>query len=172
MGQCVYLDTGVLIPLLWDRDRDRENHCRSVVRELRGVVRKYEHRTVKIPRIVIGEAISKYIDDVREESTGFSHQPDQTDLVKNLYEVISNLDAELVTIDNGCYGLAQTLNREDSRLNGTDLYIASMAVYDRSATHLIALDSDLIESTAITEIANKRQSRGEREHGLKVQNNY
>jgi len=171
MPQHIYVDTGVLVPLLWDRDPDQEVFCRVLVDDVRGAVKSHGHQ-VKLPNTVLGELLSTYLRDIENGAVGRAHRPDQTSFLADLYELVEDLEADFEPIPTECHRIARTLSDRDRELGFNDLYIASMAICDAQSTHLLALDNDIIETRAITELARERYDNDRRDHRLSVTNEY
>lgn len=172
MPEHIYLDTGMLVPLLWDRDPDQQDYCQDRIDALRGQVRSYDDKHVKIPKLALGEAVSRYFEDVRDGEVGDEHVPARTDLVKNIHEVLDATEAELQSVQTECHEIARELRRDDRELGYNDLYIAATALADSHSTYLLALDSDLITSRSIQTVGRRRHSDGKREYPLQVDNRY
>lgn len=168
MGQHIYLDTNFIIPLLWDRDPDQRDFCRSEIDTLRGEVRRYEQKTVRIPKLVIGEAVNKYIQDVLNGDTS-TPLPPKDPFMSNLLNIIEDIEAESVSLQTDCWEVARQLRRDDRELGNNDLFIAASAITDPDSTHLPSTDDDILETRSIKRVAGNRDSR---DYGLTVSNQY
>ena len=164
MVQVVHLDANILIPILWDRDPGLESASKALVKRLRGEVKSQPNREVKIPKLTVGEVLDKYFEDLNGRSV-----PSRSDrnggFIDSLEEVITDLDANVSSIQTECWKVARELKRKDRFLEHNDLFIASMAIQDNNSTHLLTRDSDLTETTAIKDVC---RERSERNHGLTV----
>jgi predicted nucleic acid-binding protein len=164
MAQVVHLDANILIPILWDRDPELEPTSKALVKRLRGEVKSQPNREVKIPKLTVGEVLNKYFEDLNGRSV--SSQPNRNGaFISSLNEVITDLEANVSSIQTECWKVARKLKRKDRFLEHNDLFIASMAIQDNDSTHLLTRDSDLIETTAIKDVC---RERSERNHGLTV----
>jgi len=165
MDQVIYIDANILIPILWDRDPELEPVCRDLIRRLKGDVRSQPDRKVKIPKLTVGEIMNRYIVDMLPRSRTDSIERYNTTFMAELFDVIDGLEAELSSIQTQCWKVVQKLKREDRELGYNDLYLAGMAICDNYSTHLIARDSDLVETRALKKVAS---NRSQREYGFKI----
>lgn len=90
----------------------------------------------------------------------------------DLWQEAERLDAEFQSVQTSCHEAAGRLSRRDRELTYNDLYIASSALVDEDATHLIALDSDVTDTASITRLGDEWEASGRRNHPLKVQSSY
>jgi predicted nucleic acid-binding protein len=171
MAEHIHLDTGVLVPILWDRDPDQEAVCTAIIEDLRGQVRSY-NKEVKMTKLALGECLSTYFEDVSADRVGVGHSPGHTDLISDLHEVLLELDVEFVSIPTECHQIASKLRRDDRELGYNDLYIAATAIADANSSYLISLDSDLITTRSINKISEQRAAEGHRSRPLQVDNQY
>ncbi|MFB6218351.1 MAG: PIN domain-containing protein [Halobacteriaceae archaeon] len=169
MGQHIYLDTNLIIPYLWRSDDDQAALSRDVIQTLRGEVAGQYDKSVKIPKLVVGEAISEYLEDYFAGELERGKEPPNDRIMKELINLIEATEAELVSMKTECHRVARELHEDDRELGYNDLYIASLAILDSEATHLLSTDDDLVYSRSIERVANRRD---EREHNLTVATRY
>jgi len=165
MDQIVYLDANILVPVLWDFDPELRSACEDTIRNLKGDVRSQPGRRVKIPKLAIGEIVNIYIDDMMSRPGTANINEYHSMFMGELMEIVDQLDAELSSIQTECWNVVRELKNEDRELGFNDLYLAGMAICDNYSTHLIAKDSDLVETRALDRVAKRRPDR---EYGFSV----
>lgn len=173
MTQHVFLDTGVLVPLLWERDRDLEATAEAIIQTLRGEIQTND-KVVKIPKIAVGEAVDRYLRDVEDGSVGVGREPPADRVLANLLDVKESVDAVFESVQTRCIEVARELHQEDGgrMLRHNDLIIASIAIADPDSTHLVAFDDDYLECQAIRTVAARRFDDGDWNYGLTVAPQY
>lgn len=167
MTQSVYYDSNLIQPLMWDGDDDLQSVAEEARNDLRGQVRGPHDIQVKIPKIVIGEIIDNYYRDVEDGSVPDHDTPERCNLIGNLHNFRSTLNAEFVPIppEEETFSLAIKLRRNDTCIDGNDAYIAATALADTQSTHLLTQDPDLVESLELSKLEDNVDGR---DHNLNV----
>ena len=150
--QNVYIDTYFVQGYLWGK-RDEEEIIKPIFSKIKKSI-KNPDINVKIPSIVVGELIN----NLRKNSDHVKRGK----IMYNFFDLLNNLEAEIIAPNKCSFGIAKSLIKQDDYLENhpSDVLIASCALCDPDSSHLLFRDSLFLESRILEGM--EKDMRGER----------
>ena len=155
--QNIYIDTCFFQGYLWGKEDEKKN-ANVILSKIKSNVRRNPEINVRIPFIVVGELINNLIRENFELR-------DSDEIIYKFFVLRRNLKADIIPPNKCCYDIAKSLTAQDSYFAEnapTDAFMASCALCDPDSSHLLTVDSRLLESELLKSIekeirtANKR----------------
>lgn len=176
--QYVFLDTSVLEPYFFSNEykggKDQKSSSHKIIEKISNSIKKNPGISVKIPQVVIGELITNYIMD--DEKEKFPKNDDGRALQKLKELLRQKLKADPVRNSFDSIQIAQDLLKGEKNWNtshmGNDALIAGAALSDKSSSHLITWDEDILRSNVIKQTDKKLQAGGKRMRSLKIRREF
>jgi len=163
--QNIYIDTCFFQGYLWGKEDEKEN-ANVILSKIKSNVRRNPEINVRIPFIVIGEMISNLIRENFE-----LRDSDEDEIMYKFFVLRRNLEADIIPPNKCCYGIAKSLTAQDSYFAEnapTDAFMASCALCDPDSSHLLTVDSRLLESELLKSIEKEMRTANKRNRQLKI----
>ena len=158
--QNIYIDTYFVQGYLWGK-RDEEEIIKPIFSKIKKSI-KNPDINVKIPSIVVGELIN----NLRKNSD----HVERGKIMYNFFDLLNNLEAEIIAPNKCSFGIAKSLIKQDDYLENhpSDVLIASCALCDPDSSHLLFHDSLFLESMTLEKTEKDMQNEGKRNRPLKI----
>ncbi len=163
--QNIYIDTCFFQGYLWGKEDEKEN-ANVILSKIKSNVRRNPEINVKIPFIVVGELINNLIRENFE-----LRDSDEDEIMYKFFVLRRNLEADIIPPNKCCYGIAKSLTVQDSYFAEnapTDAFMASCALCDPDSSHLLTVDSRLLESELLKSIEKEMRTANKRNRQLKI----
>ncbi len=163
--QNIYIDTCFFQGYLWGKEDEKEN-ANVILSKIKSNVRRNPEINVRIPFIVVGELINNLIRENFE-----LRDSDEDEIMYKFFVLLRNLEADIIPPNKCCYGIAKSLTAQDSYFAEnapTDAFMASCALCDPDSSHLLTVDSRLLESELLKSIEKEMRTANKRNRQLKI----
>ena len=163
--QNIYIDTCFFQGYLWGKEDEKEN-AKDILSKIKSNVRNNPEINVKIPFIVVGELINNLIRENFE-----LRDSDEDEIMYKFFVLLRDLKADTIPPNKCCYDIAKSLTAQDSYFAEnapTDAFMASCVLCDPDSSHLLTVDSRLLESELLKSIEKGMRTANKRNRQLKI----
>ena len=163
--QNIYIDTCFFQGYLWGKEDEKEN-ANVILSKIKSNVRRNPEINVKIPFIVVGELINNLIRENFE-----LRDRDEDEIMYKFFVLLKDLKADIIPPNKCCYDIAKSLTAQDfyfAENAPTDAFMASCVLCDPDSSHLLTVDSRLLESELLKSIEKEMRTANKRNRQLKI----